>query len=68
MATEDTTAAIDRILDELAKRPEDRVLLQEQLRVKLAELKNAGEPLPDRYLRYEADLDEDDDYFNNMPV
>jgi len=70
MAFEDIKAAISIILDEIARRPDDRHILQEQLREKIAELEAMGLPVPDDYRRFEADLSEDDadDLFDNMPV
>lgn len=68
MAYDDIRTAIDRILDEIRKRPEDRLLLQEQLRVKVAELERAGLPVPARCRRTEAELEEEEDFFDNMPV
>lgn len=70
MAFEDIKAAIGVILDEIAKRPEDRHVLQEQLREKIAELESLGLPVPEDYQRLEAELNDDDadDLFDNMPV
>ena len=70
MAFEDIKAAIGAILDEIAKRPEDRHILQEQLREKIAELETLGLPVPEDYRRFQEELsdDEADDLFDNMPV
>lgn len=70
MAFEDLKAAIGAILDEIAKRPEDRHVLQEQLREKIAELEALGLPVPEDYRRFEQELSDDsaDDLFDNMPV
>jgi len=70
MAFEDLKAAIGAILDEIAKRPEDRHVLQEQLREKIAELEALGLPVPEDYRRFEEKLSDDsaDDLFDNMPV
>ncbi len=70
MAFEDIKAAIGTILDEIAQRPEDRHVLQEQLREKIAELETLGLPVPDNIQRFEEELGEDDaeDLFDNMPV
>ncbi|MDJ0827327.1 MAG: hypothetical protein QNJ16_17690 [Rhodobacter sp.] len=70
MAFEDLKAAIGVILDEIAKRPEDRHVLQEQLREKIAELEAMGLPVPEDFQRFEEELSEDsaDDLFDNMPV
>lgn len=70
MAFEDMKAAIGALLDEIAKRPEDRRVLQEQLRAKIAELETMGLPVPRDIQRFEEDLGEDsaEDLFDNMPV
>jgi len=70
MAFEDIKAAIGAILDEIAKRPEDRHILQEQLREKIAELETLGLPVPEDYRKFEEELSDDDadDLFDNMPV
>lgn len=70
MAFEDLKASISLILDEIAKRPEDRHVLQEQLREKIAELESMGLPVPDDYRRFESELRDGDadDLFDNMPV
>ena len=69
MAFEDFKASIGAILDEIAHRPEDRHVLQEQLREKISELESMGLPVPASYRRFEEELaDEDEDLFDNMPV
>lgn len=70
MAFEDLKAAIDALMAEIAERPEDRHVLQEQLREKIAELKAMGLPVPADLKQFEDELsDEDsDDLFDNMPV
>jgi hypothetical protein len=70
MAFETLKASIGALLDEIAKRPEDRHILQEQLREKIAELEAMGLPVPEDYKRFEGELSEDsaDDLFDNMPV
>lgn len=70
MAFEDIKAAISALLDEIAKRPEDRHILQEQLREKISELEAMGLPVPEDYKRFEKKLSDDDadDLFDNMPV
>jgi len=70
MAFEQLKAGIALILEEIEKRPEDRHVLQEELREKIAELRALGLPVPDDILRLEAELEEDeaDDIFDNMPV
>ncbi len=70
MAHEDLLAAVATLLDDIAARPEDRVLLREQLRRKVAEMRTAGLPVRAELLQYEDDPDDDttDDFFDNMPV
>lgn len=70
MAFEDLKAAISALLDEIAKRPEDRHILQEQLREKISELESQGLPVPEDYRRFAKELSDDDadDLFDNMPV
>jgi len=70
MAFETLKAAIGALLDEIAERPEDRHILQEQLREKIAELESMGLPVPEDYKRFEKELSQDDadDLFDNMPV
>ncbi|GGD44107.1 hypothetical protein [Sinisalibacter lacisalsi] len=70
MAFEEIKAAIDALMVEIAERPEDRHVLQEQIRVKLAELRALGLPVPADLKQFEEDLsdDDDDDGFDNVPV
>lgn len=70
MAFEEMKAAVAAILDEIAKRPDDRHVLQEQLREKIAEFEALGLPVPAdfRKLMDELDDDDEDDMFDNMPV
>ena len=70
MAFEALKAGIALLLEEIEKRPEDRHVLQEELREKIAELRGLGLPVPDDILRLEEQLDQDDadDMFDNLPV
>lgn len=70
MAFEELKASINLILEEIAKRPEDRHVLQEQLREKIAELEAMGLPVPEDFRRFQGELSQDDadDLFDNMPV
>lgn len=70
MAFEQLKAGIALILEEIEKRPEDRHVLQEELREKLAELRAMGMPVPEDIQRLESELEEggSDDLFDNMPV
>lgn len=58
MAFEALKAQVYMILDEIAARPEDRHILQENLREKLAELSALGMPLPEDLVRLEAQLED----------
>ena len=70
MSFEALKAGIALILDEIEKRPEDRHILQEELREKIAELRAFGLPVPEDIARLERQLadDEADDLYNDMPV
>ncbi len=70
MAHEDLLAAVATLLDDIVARPEDRALLQEQLRRKVAEMRAHGLPVRAELLQYEDDAADDagDDFFDNMPV
>jgi Arc/MetJ-type ribon-helix-helix transcriptional regulator len=70
MAFEEIRAAINALLEEIVARPEDRHVLQEQLREKISELRALGLPVPADLERFEKDLsaDDADDFFDNMPI
>lgn len=70
MAFEQLKAGIALILEEIEKRPEDRHILQEELREKIAEMRGLGLPVPEDILRLEEQLEDDDsdDIYDNMPV
>ncbi|MCO8146397.1 hypothetical protein NHN26_14305 [Rhodovulum tesquicola] len=70
MAFEQLKAGIALILEEIEKRPDDRHILQEQLREKIAEFRAMGLPVPEDILRLEEQLGDDDadDIYDNMPV
>lgn len=69
MAQKELLAAVAALLDDLAARPEDRVLLQEQLRRKIAEMRAEGLPVRAELLQFEDDpSQEPDDDFDNMPI
>ncbi|ANB34018.1 hypothetical protein M2324_002592 [Rhodovulum sulfidophilum] len=70
MAFEQLKAGIALILEEIEKRPEDRHVLQEELRGKIAELRALGMPVPEDILRLERELEDDgsDDLYDDMPV
>ncbi|GAA0309062.1 hypothetical protein [Rhodovulum strictum] len=70
MAFEQLKAGIALILEEIEKRPDDRHILQEQLREKIAEFRALGLPVPEDILRLEEELGDDDadDIYDNMPV
>lgn len=70
MAFEDFKAALDALMAEIAERPGDRVVLQEQIREKVAEMQALGLPVPADFRQFEDDLGaaSDDDFFDNLPV
>ena len=69
MAFEELKTAINMILDEIAKRPEDVHVLQEQLREKISELEKMGQPVPDDIRTLKEGLDDGaEDLFDNMPI
>lgn len=63
-------ASIAAIMDQIALRPDERHLLQEALREKIAELRATGHPVPSDILRLEEALEdpENDDLWDNLPV
>ncbi|MCV2880668.1 hypothetical protein [Actibacterium sp. XHP0104] len=70
MAFEQIKAGIALLMDEIEKRPEDRHVLLEELREKLAEMRGLGLPVPEdlELLIDRLDDDDADDLFDNMPV
>ncbi len=58
MAFEQLKMAITMLMDEIAKRPEDAHVLQEQLREKISEMKTLGLPVPEDILALELALEE----------
>lgn len=70
MAHEDLLAAIATLLDDIVARPEDRAVLQGQLRRKVAEMRREGLDVPAELLQYADDPAEaaGDDDFDNVPV
>ncbi len=70
MAFEQLKAGIALLMDEIEKRPEDRLELQEQLREKLAEFKSLGLPLPEDLVELEKALEENpvNDDPENFPI
>ncbi|KGB80868.1 MAG: hypothetical protein CL814_03535 [Confluentimicrobium sp.] len=70
MAFEELKAGIALILEEIEKRPEDRHVLQEELREKISEMRSLGMEVPKDLLRLEEQLEQDDadDMYDNMPV
>ncbi|PIE16448.1 MAG: hypothetical protein CSA68_02540 [Rhodobacterales bacterium] len=59
MAFEQLKVAITMMMDEIAEKPEDAHVLQEQLREKISELKTMGLPVPDDILEFEVALEEE---------
>lgn len=70
MAFENIKAAIDALMAEIAERPGDRVVLQEQIREKIAEMRAMGLPVPADLRQFEEELEQgdDDDTFDNVPL
>lgn len=70
MAFEEIKAALDALMAEIAERPGDRVVLQEQIREKIAGMRALGLPVPADFKQFEDDLKNasDDDSFDNLPV
>lgn len=71
MSFENLKAGVNLLMQEMVERPEDAHILQEQLREKLAEMRNLGLPLPEDLVRLEKYLEEaegDQSPFENMPV
>lgn len=70
MAFEEIKAAIDALMAEIAKQPEDTRVLQEQLRERIAELRALGMPVPADLKQFEDALSggEDEDPFENLPI
>ncbi|HHL21876.1 MAG TPA: hypothetical protein ENJ52_10175 [Aliiroseovarius sp.] len=58
MAFEELKAGIALILEEIEKRPEDRLELQEELREKIAEFRSLGLPVPEDIARLEKELEQ----------
>ena len=58
MAFEELKAGIAMLMDEIAKRPEDAHVLQEQLREKISEMKTLGQPVPEDILALELALED----------
>jgi len=58
MAFEQLKAGITLLMNEIEKRPEDRLALQEQIREKLAEFRSMGLPLPEDLVELEKALEE----------
>lgn len=56
MAFEQLKIAITMLMDEIAKRPEDAHILQEQLREKISEFETLGLPVPEDIQAFEQAL------------
>lgn len=67
---EELKASISVIMDEITERPQDRHILQEALREKIAQLRALGQPVPDDIVRLEEALEdpENGDLWDNLPV
>ncbi len=67
---ESLKASITLLMEEVVARPEDRHVLQEALRGKIAELRALGLPVPDDIVQLEKALEdpESEDLWDNLPV
>lgn len=65
---ENLKASITMILDEIAARPTDRHVLQEELREKIAEIRAMGMPVPEDIEALEKALEdpENDDLWRDL--
>lgn len=61
MAFEQLKIAVTMLMDEIAKRPEDAHILQEQLREKISEFKTLGLPVPEDIQALEDALEQNPD-------
>ncbi len=59
MAFEQLKIALTMLMDEIAKRPDDTHILQEQLREKISEFKTLGLPVPEDIRALEDALEHD---------
>lgn len=70
MSLEELRASINSILDEIERRPADRIQLQADLKDRVAQLSELAEetlPMPKTAVsRQDPDLA--DDYFDNLPI
>jgi len=68
MELRDLRASINAILDELEKRPEDQSQLKDALHTKISTLSGyTARAMPDKP-SYAVYADQEDDYFDNLPV
>ena len=58
MAFENLKMGITMLMDEIEKRPKDRLELEEQIREKLAEFRSLGLPLPEDLVKFEKALED----------
>ena len=70
MAFEELRSGLALLMDEIEKRPEDRHVLQEELREKIEAMRALGLPVPTDLLRFldQLEQEEADDMFENMPI
>ncbi|HHS94727.1 MAG TPA: hypothetical protein ENK63_05260 [Rhodobacterales bacterium] len=70
MAFENIKAAIDTLMADIAERPGDRLVLQEQIREKIAEMRALGLPVPADLKQFEEELEdgENDIVLDNLPI
>lgn len=60
MAFEDMKAAVYALMAEISARPEDRHVLQEQMREMIAELESLGMSVPEDLRRFMEELSSED--------
>lgn len=69
MTREQLDKAVETLLVQLDKRPEDIEAIHAQLAQKIDDYHNLGLPVPDALANLEAELDQDDeDEWDNLPV
>ena len=70
MSFENLKASVRLLMQEMVDRPDDAHILQEQLREKLAEMRDLGLPLPEDLVQLEKYLEDEEGEvpFDNVPL
>ncbi|MGG7645678.1 hypothetical protein ACQ5SP_12795 [Rhodovulum sp. YNF3179] len=70
MSFENLKASVRLLMQEMVNRPDDAHILQEQLREKLAEMRDLGLPLPEDLVQLEKYLEDEEGEvpFDNVPL